>query len=135
MSFKIVSSAFLLFLLSAISAWGFTLTTLPPENITATSVTAHGELVIDAEDNPAVTRGFCYGTTADPDTSGLHTSENGRFDNGVFTGVIIGLKPNTLYHVRAYAGSDPNAVSYGNDVTFTTGGRNDIGFLKKILGW
>ena len=113
---------FLMVLWLAIPAWGFTLTTEPPENVNAVSATGNAALIPDNGQDHAIKWGFCYGVNADPDISGLHTEDKGVLHKGVFTGCIINLHPNTTYHIRAYAYSDQNDITYGNDFQFTTSG-------------
>lgn len=62
-------------------------------------------------------RGMCYGTGFGPTIAGTHNIETGT--TGVFSSIITGLTPNTLYHFRAYATSSAG-TSYGADQTFTT---------------
>jgi PKD repeat protein len=85
-------------------------------NITNNTATAGGD-VTDDGGTAIVQRGICYGTTFDPDLSGMFTTEPGTL--GAFTSDLTGLLPITTYYVRAYA---INALdtAYGNSEMFTT---------------
>jgi hypothetical protein len=56
---------------------------------------------------------------ANPTVADNRTTEGPVTATGAFTSAIIGLAPNTLYHVRAYA-TNATGTTYGDDVTFTT---------------
>ena len=91
-------------------------TTNPATSITISTVTLGGE--VTAEGCQSVTaRGFCYGTSLNPDISGSFTTEIGTI--GTFSSNVTNLLPNTTYHFRAYA-TTIAGTSYGSDVTFTT---------------
>jgi len=88
-------------------------------NITATTATGGGNVM--ANGGSAVTRGICWGISANPTVSDAKTTDGTGV--GTFTSAITGLAPATLYHVRAYATNDAGTV-YGSDVTFTSGSIN-----------
>jgi hypothetical protein len=68
--------------------------------------------------NTAVTaRGVCWSTTANPLVTGNHTTDGSG--PGVFSSLITGLSPSTIYHVRAYA-TNSSGTYYGADVQFTS---------------
>lgn len=93
-----------------------TVTTTSVSNIGPTTATGGGNVTSDA--GVAVTaRGICWSTSANPVLTG--TCTNDGTGTGPFTSSIIGLTPNTLYHVRAYA-TNSNGTGFGNDLTFTT---------------
>ena len=48
------------------------------------------------------------------------TDRNGRHGDRKFYRQLQGLFPNTLYYVRAYAGTDTAHIWYGNSIQFTT---------------
>lgn len=91
-------------------------TTTPATTITATTVTCSGN-VTNAGCGSFTARGICYGTGANPDVLGIHSSEAGT--TGVFSSSLTGLTPATTYHFRAYATSSVT-TTYGADFTFTT---------------
>ena len=64
-----------------------------------------------------IKKGFCWSTTSEPSLSNSY-SEDGS-DNGDFSHTITSLKPNTLYHCRAYA-SNEFGTSYSEDIQFKT---------------
>ena len=90
--------------------------TNPAANITMYAANLGGNITLNG--GSAITaRGVCYATTANPDTSAMHTSENPG--NGVFTSSVTGLTPSTTYHYRAYAINN-TGIAYGADSVFTT---------------
>ena len=91
-------------------------TTSPATAITNTTVTLSGN-VSDAGCQTITARGFCYGTSSNPDLTATVTTESGT--TGAVSSNITGLTPNTTYHFRAYATSSAG-TSYGADVTFLT---------------
>jgi hypothetical protein len=91
-------------------------TTTAVSNITQTTATGGGNVTSDG--GATVTaRGVCWSTTANPTTTGSHTTDGSG--TGSFTSNLTGLTANTLYYVRAYA-TNSAGTSYGNQVTFTT---------------
>jgi len=65
-------------------------------SITATTATVLSN-VLDGYDEMLTERGFCYGTSANPTTSGSKVSV-GTGGGSFFTAEITGLSPNTVYH-------------------------------------
>ena len=93
-----------------------TVTTSAATNITTTSASCGGTIVNNG--NLSITaRGLCWGTSQNPDLTGLHSS--GGTGSGSFTATMPNLTPGTTYYVRAYA-TTPNGTVYGNQITFTT---------------
>jgi uncharacterized protein (TIGR02145 family) len=91
-------------------------TTNTVTSITSTTATSGGNVTSDG--GAAISaRGVCWSTSTNPLATGSHTS-NGTGE-GVFTSLIIGLTPNTLYYVRAYA-TNSAGTAYGNQNSFTT---------------
>jgi len=86
--------------------------------ITTTTATSNDTLTAIGDPN-ATERGICWGTAANPDTSGSHLAAAGTVATGTFTVDITGLTAGTTYHVRAYAVNADTTV-YGADSTFTT---------------
>jgi uncharacterized protein (TIGR02145 family) len=76
------------------------------------------------------TRGICWSTNTYPTTSDYKAT----FGKGLgsFSGIITGLLPNTLYHVRAFA-INSSGTGYGNEVTFTTQ-QGGVGNITDIDG-
>ena len=91
-------------------------TTSTPTNVLA--VTATGGGIVTGWGGDSVSAyGVCWDTTANPTTSDPKTVDGTGI--GSFSSGITGLKPGTLYHVRAYA-TNSAGTGYGSDVTFTT---------------
>jgi gliding motility-associated-like protein len=91
--------------------------TNPVGNIKFAGVTFSGKLISDFDNGPT-TRGFVYGTAADPTLSNNVLTDSGS-GLGDFTKVATGLSESTLYHFRAYA-TNSAGTAYGADQTFTT---------------
>jgi uncharacterized protein (TIGR02145 family) len=92
------------------------ITTSAITNIGTDAATGGGSIISDG--GSAITRrGVCFGTNSMPTID--NTSTNDQGGSGVFTSSLSGLKPNTLYHVRAYA-INSVGVAYGNVISFTT---------------
>ena len=86
----------------------------------STSATVNGNVTSDGG-APITGYGFCWGTSADPDITGTHSTNvpgTGGFSGG-FTETLTGLSPNTTYYVRSYA-TNSQGTSYGTTVWFTT---------------
>ncbi|MBB2150641.1 fibrobacter succinogenes major paralogous domain-containing protein [Pedobacter gandavensis] len=64
-----------------------------------------------------LSRGLVWSTAENP-TLGNAASSNSGSGLGVFTSMVSGLEPNTVYHLRAYATNVVGTV-YGADKTFT----------------
>ncbi|WP_139125846.1 fibrobacter succinogenes major paralogous domain-containing protein, partial [Arcticibacter eurypsychrophilus] len=78
-----------------------------------------GGIITDDGRSVITTRGLCWSMTSNPTISDLKTVDVTSSGIGIINGSITGLKPNTLYYIRAYA---TNAVgtAYGSEVSFTT---------------
>ncbi|MFZ4399339.1 MAG: T9SS type A sorting domain-containing protein [Bacteroidales bacterium] len=93
-----------------------TVITTTATNISMTTAICSGN--VTANGGSAITaRGICYSTSANPDTSSIHTTETGT--TGVFNSSLSGLSTATLYHFRAYA-KNTTGIAYGADSIFTT---------------
>ena len=91
-------------------------TTTAATGITLTAATTGGNVTSDG--GASITaRGVCWGTAANPDVTGSHTTDGSGM--GVFVSSLTGLISNTTYHIRAYA-TNVSGTYYGNDLTFTT---------------
>jgi uncharacterized protein (TIGR02145 family) len=62
--------------------------------------------------------GVCWNTTGMPTINDSKTSQDPGSD--FFTSNLLGLSPNTMYYVRAYATNSGGTVYYGNQIMFTT---------------
>lgn len=93
-----------------------TVTTTAVTAVTTTGASTGGDVTSDGGAE-VTARGVCYGTTANPDITGPHTTDGAG--TGPFTSTLTGLAAGTPYHVRAYA-TNSEGTAYGNDVTFTT---------------
>jgi len=85
--------------------------------ITETYAKCGGEITAD-NGSPVLSRGVCWGTSSNPDTTNNHTSDG--TGTGIFASVLSGLSANTQYYVRAYATSI-YGTRYANEVAFNTG--------------
>jgi hypothetical protein len=88
-------------------------------NVTKTSAQIVNNNVTNDGGCPVITRGLCWGTSANPTTGGNKTIDGSGL--GLFSSSIAGLTQNTTYHVRAYA-TNCAGTGYGNDISFVTKG-------------
>lgn len=93
-----------------------TITTTSASSITMTTASSGGQVTGDGG-SPVTARGVCWGTSANPDITGNHTTDGSG--TGPYISSLSGLTPNTTYHIRAYA-TNANGTFYGNDLSFTT---------------
>jgi len=92
-----------------------TVSTNTVTNITGTTAISGGNVTNDG--NITVTsRGVCWGTNQNPNTSGSHTTDSSGI--GSFISSLTGLSGTTTYYVRAYA-TNSVGTAYGNQVKFT----------------
>jgi Tfp pilus assembly protein PilV len=93
-----------------------TVTSPTATGLSGTSVTLGAN--VTSLGSPAVisARGICYGTSPAPVTN---CTPEGGTTTGVFTQLISGLLPNTLYYYRGYA-TNVTGTGYSTDGTFTT---------------
>jgi len=66
-----------------------------------------------------IQHGHCWGTTANPDITGLHSSLGTLNVAGKFSSSITGLTSNTVYYIRPYL-TEANATIYGEQRIDTT---------------
>ncbi len=93
-----------------------TLSTTAVTAITNISATSGG--TITSNGGGAITvSGVCWGTSPNPTTSGLHTTDGTT--SGSFTSNITGLSDGTVYYVRAYA-TNSAGPAYGTQVQLLT---------------
>ncbi len=100
-----------------ITGGGVELTTYTPQDITNTTAVCGCEVV--AEQGVELTEiGVCWSENKSPTFADSHLS---TWDcDEPFMTTITDLKPNTLYHVRAYALRDSEYFYYGMDKSFFT---------------
>jgi N-acetylneuraminic acid mutarotase len=85
-------------------------------SITSTSAVSGGNITSDGGD-PVTAKGVCWGTTENPTIDNNKTIDGSGKD--IFTSIITGLHPNTIYYLKAYA-SNSGGVAYGSQIIFTT---------------
>ena len=93
------------------------LTTAAVSEVTESYAKCGGEILSD-NGSPILSRGVCWGFSANPDTTGSHTVDG--TGTGIFQSVLSGLSANTQYFVRAYA-TTIYGTGYGNEIVFNTG--------------
>ncbi len=92
------------------------LTTTAASSITSTGTSTGG--IISSDGGASVTaRGVCYGTSANPTTSGTITSDG--TGTGSYTSTLSNLNSGTTYYVRSYA-TNSVGTSYGSQISFNT---------------
>ena len=92
------------------------------ENITTSGATISGNLNSLGDGSSSVTQhGHCWSSeTATPTIDVNNKSSLGSRDStGSFQSLLVGLSPNVLYYVRAYA-TNSAGTAYGTYVSFTT---------------
>jgi len=93
-----------------------TITSSTADTVKAYSAKVYGNVTSDGGANISG-RGFVYGLTANPTTSGNIQSASGT--TGSYNATLSGLTDGTQYHWRAYA-INSKGTSYSTDRTFTT---------------
>jgi hypothetical protein len=101
-----------------------TMTTAQASNITTTTATCGGYIQADGG-STILERGVVWSTSRNP-TIALTTKTSDGSGVGGYSSNITGLATTTTYYVRAYA-RNANGVSYGNEVSFSTGGNFAVG--------
>jgi hypothetical protein len=92
------------------------LTTTIATSITANSCTTGGNISDDGG-TTVTSRGVCYGTSFNPTIANSKvTSGSG---SGIFSTILTGLTPNTMYYARAFA-TNTKGTAYGNQISFYT---------------
>jgi hypothetical protein len=95
------------------------LTTQAVTDVEVNSAIGNGE-IINPGSSAVTQHGIVWGTGHNPTTALTTKTEQGSvFATGTFTSSIIGLQPNTLYYVRAYATNNAG-TGYGDEVSFTS---------------
>ena len=77
--------------------------------------TNSAQVTATASGSSIISRGICYGTSANPDISGTKMTSSSSNISVTLTGLTAG----TTYHIRAFVQTSA-AVKYSKDVTFTT---------------
>ena len=106
------------FTISVIDAFVPGVDTAPATEVMGTSSVLNGSIA-DAGDSQGVTeRGFVFGRSPNPETSGGSTLASGS-GSGSFTASATDLTPGRVYYYKAYA-RNAEGVSYGSQERFTT---------------
>ncbi len=101
-------------------------TTTAITSIAANTATSGGNVTSDGGEN-VTARGICWEKSSNPTINGNKTLDGAG--TGIFSSEMTGLKPSTLYYVRAYA-TNSIGTTYGEELSFTTG----IGIGSSYLG-
>lgn len=84
-----------------------------------TSISAASGGTITSDGGTAITaKGVCWSTNTNP-TIALSTKTIDGSGKESFSSNLLGLTPNTTYHVRSYA-TNSVGTAYGSDIVFTT---------------
>ncbi|TQM46800.1 hypothetical protein BDE36_4551 [Arcticibacter tournemirensis] len=94
------------------------LNTIELTEVTGTTVKTGGEITSDGG-APVTLKGICWATHTNPTVDDSRTYNGDGTDTYLVT--LSGLKPNTLYYVRAYA-INKIGTAYGIERTFQTNG-------------
>ena len=92
-------------------------TSVVTTSITTTTATGGGNIT-DAGGLSITSRGICWSTSANPETTDSYKANSGT-GTGSYSDLLTGLSPGTLYYARAYAISQAG-TAYGPQVSFTT---------------
>lgn len=93
------------------------ITTMPIENITATSASSGG-MITNNGGSHILSQGLVWSTNPEPTLESPSKITDGT-GNANFTSQLTNLHPYTTYYLRAYA-SNSGGTSYGNELVFTT---------------
>jgi uncharacterized protein (TIGR02145 family) len=85
--------------------------------ITSNSAVIEG-VVMKSGSSDVTARGVCWSTAPNP-TLEDNESSGGINNSPAFFSKVVGLVPNTIYYVRAFA-TNGSGTSYGNEIEFTT---------------
>jgi len=93
-------------------------------NVTDISQTSArcGGLIINNQDSSILSRGVCWSTKPEPDTTDNKTIDD--LDSDRFTSYMTGLTAHTVYYVRAYA-TNGSGTGYGKTISFKTKSDNE----------
>jgi hypothetical protein len=95
--------------------------TSEPSNIGGTTAQIEG-LITDYKTS-ILQHGHCYSLNPQPTVNDFKTELGMRTETGLFVSSISGLRPNTLYYVRAYFITD-ETIQYSNQITMQTSIQN-----------
>ena len=70
--------------------------------------------IVSTGDGYILEKGYCFGTSANPDKN-----DTIEYVNASWNVTVTGLRPNTLYHVRSFA-TTQYGTAYSDDVSFST---------------
>jgi uncharacterized protein (TIGR02145 family) len=98
----------------------FLVNTATPTNISNTTAISGGSVSTEFAATGISARGVVWSESPNP-TILLATKTIDGGASGSFSSIITGLKPNTIYYLKAYATTN-NGTGYGDEITFTTGG-------------
>ena len=99
-----------------VATYPATVSSTAPSAITTTMATAGGIVSADGG-SPVTAYGVVYGIDPEPTVAGAHTTDGANL--ATFTSALTGLRPGTLYYVRAYATNGLGTL-YGEQYSFTT---------------
>ena len=91
-------------------------TTAPVINITATTATSGGDVILEGS-TPVIQKGVCWSTNSNPNIDDNITNDGDGI--GPFISQLTGLINETTYYLRAYA-INAAGPAYGAQVEFTT---------------
>lgn len=91
-------------------------------SVTAISFVSGGNITSDGG-APVTSRGVCWSTNNTPTVADNKSSEG--TGTGIFSSSVTGLKPGTIYYVRAYA-TNSSGTGYGNATSLTTLGEETL---------
>lgn len=107
----------------------------PPTPAVVTTDTVVSNILINtatvkglASGSNITTRGFCYGTTPNPNLDNDIVVNVGA-GSGSFSTTLTGLAPSTTYYVRAFA-TNAAGDAYGNQASFTTFSQADFAVVS-----
>jgi hypothetical protein len=106
-----------------------TVTTTPPTDVTSAGASGGGS-IIDTGGRGVSDRGVCWSTEVEPTLLDGCTVDGAGA--GSFVSSLTGLSPYTTYYVRAYA-SNCEGTTYGNELSFNTGGKSLLPILVPLL--
>lgn len=86
------------------------------------------------ESSDCLSAGLCYGKTPHPTIYDNTTTRQVIPQNGISGSVLPDLEPNTTYYIRPYTISSRGVVTYHNETSFATIGRDAIDAHVSIEG-
>jgi len=107
------------------------LLTLNVVNVTSRTVQLNAS-VTSTGNGTISERGICYGSSANPTTSGTKIIVAGGL--GTFSTRITNLNPQTTYHFRSYCINE-TGTAYSDDVTIMTAYSSTINYNGKTLSY